>query len=49
MKKKAIKSINLHRLKTIFNKDITDTLKKHKLPLIASFVVVLLACIGIIV
>ena len=49
MKKRAIKSIDLHRLKTIFNKDITDTLKKHKLPLIASFVVVLLACIGIIV
>ena len=49
MKKRAIKSIDLHRLKTIFNKDITDNLKKHKLPLIASFVVVLLACIGIIV
>ena len=39
----------LAQLKKLFNKDITDTLKKHKIPLIGGLVVCLLACIGIFV
>ncbi len=37
----------LAQLKELFNKDITNTLNKHKIPLIAGLVVFLLACIGI--
>ena len=33
-------------LKALFNKDITETLKKRKIPLIAGLVVFLLACVG---
>ncbi len=37
----------LSKLKNIFNKDITDTLQKHKILLISILVVFLFACIGI--
>ena len=37
------------QLKELFNRDISDTLKKHKIPLIGGLVVCLLACIGIFV
>ena len=39
----------MKKLAQLFNKDITDTLKKHKIPLIGGLVVCLLACIGIFV
>lgn len=39
----------LAQLKELFNKDITDTLKKHKVPLVGGLVVLLLACVGIFV
>lgn len=37
----------LAQLKELFNKDVTDTLKKHKIPLVGGLVVFLLACVGI--
>ena len=39
----------LAQLKKLFDKDITDTLKKYKVPLIGGLVVLLLACVGIFV
>lgn len=37
----------LSQLKTVFNKDINNTLKKYKIPLIGGVVVFLLTCVGI--
>lgn len=37
----------LTQLKEVFNKDITESLKKYKIPLICGLVVFLLACVGI--
>lgn len=39
----------INDLKTFFNKDITEYVKKHKIPLIGGLVVFLLACIGMFV
>lgn len=36
----------LSQLKAVFNKDINNTLKKYKIPLIGGLVVFLLACVG---
>ena len=44
-----MRHMKLIKIKEWFNKDITDFMQKHKIPLIAGLVVFLLACIGIFV